>query len=108
MRMRFKALLLASVSLCAGAAFAQETSIFAGADQALGKQLIVEKKCAACHAVKFGGDGSGIYRPGARIQTAPALRSMVEQCNTELSMNLFPEEVTAIAAVLNERHYKFR
>lgn len=108
MNLSFKPLLLAGLVLCVEAALAQEAAIFAGADQALGQQLIEDKKCAACHAVKFGGDGSGIYRPGARIKTAKALRSMVEQCNTELSMHLFPDEVTAIAAVLNARHYQFR
>jgi hypothetical protein len=33
---------------------------------------------------------------------------MVEQCNTELNLSLFPDEVTAIAAVLNQTHYRFR
>ena len=32
---------------------------------------------------------------------------MVEGCNTELKLQLFPEEVTAVAAVLNRRHYRF-
>jgi hypothetical protein len=36
------------------------------------------------------------------------LRGMVEQCNTELNMGLFPEEVTAIAAVLNRDYYRFK
>ena len=94
------------LSLGAAASQAQSAAIFVGADMALGKQLIEEKKCAACHQVKFGGDGSAVYRPGERITTAGALRGMVEQCNTEMSLGLFPEEVTAIAAVLNQRHYK--
>jgi len=32
---------------------------------------------------------------------------MVEQCNTELNLGLFPEEVTSVAAVLNRDHYRF-
>jgi hypothetical protein len=32
---------------------------------------------------------------------------MVEQCNTELNLGFFPEEVTAVAAVLNRDHYRF-
>lgn len=95
-------------ALVASAAYAQSAAIFEGADMALGRQLIEEKKCATCHQAKFGGDGSAVYRPGERISTAGALRGMVEQCNTELGMGLFPEEVTAIAAVLNQRHYKIR
>ena len=95
-----------ALAFCATASQAQGAAIFEGADIALGKQLIEEKKCAACHQAKFGGDGSAVYRPGERITTAGALRGMVEQCNTEMGMGLFPEEVTAIAAVLNQRHYR--
>ncbi len=33
---------------------------------------------------------------------------MVEGCNTQMNLGLFPEEVTAIAAVLNRDHYRFK
>lgn len=85
-----------------------EPTIFRDADLKLGEKLIAENKCTACHQQKFGGDGSGIYRPAGKINTPGFLRGMVEQCNTELSLGLFPEEVTAIAAVLNRDHYKFK
>ena len=87
---------------------AQGAGIFAGADLALGEQLMREHRCAACHRGKVGGDGSAIYRPAGRINTAGFLRGMVEQCNTELRLALFPDEVTAVAAVLNRDHYRFR
>lgn len=90
-----------------GAAMAQGTPIFREADLALGEKLIQEHKCSACHARKVGGDGSAIYRPQGRINNAGALRGMVEYCNTELSLSLFPEEVTAMAAVLDRDHYHF-
>lgn len=86
---------------------AQEPAIFQGADLRLGAQLLAEHKCAACHQQKVGGDGSAIYRPAGRIQSAGLLRGMVEHCNTELNLGLFPEEVTAVAAVLNRDHYRF-
>jgi hypothetical protein len=82
--------------------------IFRDADLVLGERLIAEHKCNECHARKAGGDGSAIYRPRGRIVTAGLLRGMVEQCNTELNLALFPEEVTAIAAVLNRDHYRHR
>lgn len=85
-----------------------EPEIFQGADLALGEKLIAEGKCAQCHAQKFGGDGSAIYRPEERVNTAGILRGMVEQCNSELNLGFFPEEVTAVAAVLNRDHYKFK
>ena len=56
----------------------------------------------------MGGDGHAIYRPAGRINTPSALRTMVEYCSTELKLQLFPEDVEAIAAVLNRDHYHFR
>ena len=70
-------------------------------------RLIAEHRCVACHAGKVGGDGSAIYRPRGRISTPGFLRGMVEQCNTELNLGMFPEEVSSVAAVLNRDHYRF-
>lgn len=95
--------------LAANSALAQSAAeIFKGTDLALGERLIKEHRCAECHRSKFGGDGSSIFRPAGRINTPGFLRGMVEQCNTELNLGLFPEEVSAIAAVLNRDHYRFR
>ncbi len=82
-------------------------TLFAEADLPLGERLIRENRCAECHSRKFGGDGSQVYRPEGRISTPGFLRGMVEQCNTELNLGLFPEEVTSVAAVLNRDHYRF-
>lgn len=92
---------------CAAGAHAQMPPEFKGADLKLGEKLIAEHKCVACHTQKVGGDGSAIYKPAGRINTPGYLRGMVEQCNTELNLGLFPEEVTAVAAVLNRDHYRF-
>lgn len=89
-------------------ALGQGASIFVGADIAQGQRLIAEHKCVACHQQKVGGDGNAIYKPAGRINSAGFLRGMVEQCNTELNLGLFPDEVTAVAAVLNRDHYRFR
>ncbi len=77
------------------------------ADLALGQKLIKEHACTACHARKVGGDGSAIYRPKGRIGTPNALLAMVEMCSTELNLGLFPEDVLAVAAVLQRDHYRF-
>ena len=84
------------------------SELFRGADLALGEKLIQEHRCVACHVSKVGGDGMSIYRPAGRINTPGFLRGMVEQCNTELNLGLFPEEVSAIAAILNRDHYRFK
>ena len=82
--------------------------IFRGADMSLGRRLIVENRCNECHSTKVPGDGSAIYRPKGRINTPGLLRGMVEQCNTQMSLGMFPEDVTAVAAVLNRDHYRFK
>lgn len=99
----------AALVLAAPAAWSQAgAEIFRGADLALGERLLNENRCTECHRSKVGGDGSAIYRPQGRINTPGALRGMVEQCNSQLNLTLFPEEVTAIAAVLNRDHYRFK
>ena len=82
--------------------------IFRGADMALGERLIAEHRCSACHSTKVRGDGAAIYRPKGRINTPGLLRGMVEQCNTQMSLGMFPEDVTAVAAVLNRDYYRFK
>jgi hypothetical protein len=77
------------------------------ADAAHGRRLIAQHKCSDCHARRVGGDGSAIYRPSGRIGRPAALLAMVELCNTELNLQLFPDDVAAIAAALNQAHYRF-
>lgn len=99
----------AGALLAGHAALAQPAAeLFKEADLTLGERLIKESRCMECHRSKFGGDGSSIFRPKGRINTPGFLRGMVEQCNTELNLGLFPEEVSAIAAVLNRDHYRFK
>jgi len=98
----------------AGALFAltqaalAQPALFKGADLKLGEQLMADHQCSVCHVRRVGGDGHAIYKPAGRINTPAFLRGMVEQCNTELNLGMFPEEVTAVAAVLNRDHYKFK
>ena len=99
-----------ALAVCAAlslGAFAQVPEIFKDADLPLGEKLMKEHACSTCHARKMGGDGSAIYRPAGRINTPAALRGMVDMCGNELNLGLFPEEVTAVAAVLQRDHYRF-
>lgn len=100
--------ILSLFTLALTSAGAQVPALYEGADLKLGAKLIAENKCSACHQQKVGGDGSAIYKPAGRVNAPGVLRGMVEQCNTELNLGLFPEEVTAIAAVLNRDHYRFK
>lgn len=109
---RWQRAALATLLLAGGATFlasqARAADIFKDADLALGQKLIAEHKCVACHVSKVGGDDSAMYKPQGKINTAGLLRGMVEMCNTTMNLGLFPEEVTAVAAVLNRDHYKFK
>lgn len=103
----FRCVLAVVLGVGVHAAGAQQPALFKDADLALGERLIAEHQCAACHQRRVGGDGSAIYRPQGRINTPGRLRGMVEQCSLQLNLALFPEEITAIAAVLNRDHYRF-
>jgi hypothetical protein len=96
------------LSCIAATAWAQVPHIFHGADLKLGEKLIAENQCSSCHMRRVGGDGSAIYKPKGRVNAPGVLRGMVEQCNTELNLGFFPEEATAVAAVLNRDFYKFK
>ena len=89
-------------------AHAQQHPLFKDSDLKAGEKLIAENQCNECHIRRVGGDGSAIYKPKGRINTAGALRGMVEYCNTELNLGFFPEDTNSVAAVLNKQHYKFR
>ena len=88
-------------------AWAQALHLYPDADLAAGTRLLAEHQCSACHARKVGGDGSAIYRPAGRINNPNSLLTMVERCNAELNLGLFPEDVLAVAAVLQRDHYRF-
>jgi hypothetical protein len=105
MKLRLVALVFClSVAVLAG----ELPALYQGADLALGEKLIAEHQCTACHQRKVGGDGMAIYRPLGKVNSLGALRGMVESCNQELNLGLFPEEVTSVAAVLNRDHYRFK
>lgn len=51
---------------------------------------------------------AAICRPQGRINTPGALRGMVEHCNLELNLALFPDEMTSFSAVLNRDHHRLK
>ena len=78
------------------------------ADASIGEKLHAQK-CVACHAQKFGGDGSKIYlRPDRLIHDRTALGQRVSMCSTMVKAGWFPEEETAVADFLAVRYYKFK
>jgi cytochrome c len=99
---------LPTLLLLCGAALGQVHPLYEGADLEVGQKLIADHQCDACHQRNVGGDGRAIYRPQGRINTPAALRGMVESCNTQLNLGMFPDEVNSVAATLNRDHYRFK
>jgi len=82
---------------------------FAAPDLANGK-TIDQQKCYACHAKKTGfGNGDMIYtRSDSKVKSIANLKKMVGICNTELRLDLFPEDEVDVVAYLNQQFYKFK
>jgi hypothetical protein len=81
----------------------------AAPDLANGK-AIDQQKCYACHAKKTGfGNGDMIYtRSDGKVKSLADLKKMVSLCNTELRLDLFPEDEADVTAFLNRQFYKFK
>lgn len=78
------------------------------ADPAAGKKLVEEKKCETCHHNKTLGDAKAIYlRKDRRVTSLEKLKAQVAACNSELNLQLFPDEEEHIVAYLDKTYYKF-
>ncbi|WP_114690368.1 hypothetical protein [Polynucleobacter necessarius] len=82
--------------------------VIAAPDLANGK-AIDQQKCYACYARKSGfGNGDMIYtRSDSKVKSLANVKKMVSLCNTELRLDLFPEDEADVAAFLNQQFYKF-
>ena len=81
---------------------------FAAGDPAEGRKIVAEKGCENCHANKTMGDASAIYlRKDRKVTSWEKLRARVALCNSELNLQMFPDEEEHVSAYLNEAYYKF-
>lgn len=95
--------------------FTVPTTVFAG-DAESGKELFhdveinatvngiayTEANCTTCH-------DQDVYTRSDRLSTSLVkLESFVERCNTNLDVGWFPEDVSDVAAYLNQEYYKFK
>jgi hypothetical protein len=89
--------------------FGLNLPIYAKPDITNGKK-IDQQQCYACHAKKSGfGNGDMIYtRSDSRVKSLQNLKTMVARCNTELRLDLFPEDEVDVIAFLNKQFYKFK
>lgn len=99
--------LAASIAMMFAMSFSHQA--IASPDLSNGKK-IDEQKCYACHAKKSGfGNGDMIYtRSDSKVKSLAKLKSQVALCNTELRLDLFPEDEADVVAYLNKQFYKFK
>lgn len=84
------------------------TPALAAPDAAQGAKLVAEKKCEACHEAKVAPGKGAIYqRKDRKVTSLDKLRSRVAMCNSELDLQLFPEDEAHIVEYLNKTYYKF-
>ena len=102
-------LLLIKLGFTFAAMFGLNVAVYATPDLASGKK-IDQQKCYACHAKKSGfGNGDMIYtRSDSKVKSLQNLKTMVAMCNTELRLDLFPEDEADVTAFLNKQFYKFK
>jgi len=73
-----------------------------------GKKLVEEKKCETCHNNKTLGDAKAVYlRKDRKVSSVVKLKAQVAMCNSQLNLQLFPEDEEHIVAYLNQAYYKF-
>jgi cytochrome c2 len=82
--------------------------VAAAPDAAEGKKLVAEKNCETCHHNKTLGDAKAVYlRKDRKVTSIEKLKAQVAVCNSELGLQLFPDDEEHIVAYLNQTYYKF-
>jgi hypothetical protein len=77
-------------------------------DAAQGAKLVAEKGCETCHHNKTLGDAKAIYlRKDRKVTSLATLKAQVALCNSELNLQLFPEDEDQIVAHLDRTYYHF-
>ena len=83
-------------------------AVHAAGDPVAGKKLVDEKKCEICHNNQTLGDAKAVYlRKDHRVTSWPKLKSQVAACNSQLNLQMFPDDEDDVAAYLNETYYHF-
>ena len=78
------------------------------ADADKGRAMVEEKKCEGCHHNKTMGDAKSVYlRKDRKVTSLEKLKAQVALCNSELNLQMFPDEEENVVAWLNQAYYKF-
>jgi hypothetical protein len=73
-----------------------------------GRKLVAEHGCESCHARKDLGEAKSIYlRKDRRVTSLAKLEAQVAVCNSELKLQMFPEDEAHVVAFLDHAYYHF-
>ncbi|MCK5811083.1 MAG: hypothetical protein KAH00_08325 [Cocleimonas sp.] len=67
-----------------------------------GKTIYTASECVRCHQTN-----EMFTRKDRKVKSLSELNSQVRKCDSQLSTNLFDDEIEDVVAYLNEAHYKF-
>jgi hypothetical protein len=80
----------------------------AAGDANEGRKLVAEKHCEDCHANKTMGDAKAIYlRKDRKVTSLEKLKAQVALCNSELNLQMFPDEEEHVVSFLDREYYHF-
>ena len=83
-------------------------ALHAAGDPVAGKKLVEEKKCEICHNNQTLGDAKAVYlRKDHKVTSWAKLKSQVAACNSQLNLQMFPDDEEDVAAYLNDTYYHF-
>lgn len=84
------------------------TLAVAAGDVDHGRKLVEEHHCESCHQAKILGDAKAIYlRKDREVTSMAKLKAQVAACNSQLNLQLFPEDEDDVAAYLDRTYYRF-
>lgn len=93
--------LLASAAIAADVESGKELYQEVDINQTINGVTYSNANCESCHE-------SSVYtRPDRLASSYAKLESYVERCNTNLDVGWFPEDVSDVAAYLNQEFYKY-
>jgi mono/diheme cytochrome c family protein len=78
------------------------SSVYADGNATKGKKIFAASECVRCHQTN-----KMFTRSDKKVKTLTALDSQVRKCDSQLSTNLFDDEIKDVVAYLNQAHYKF-
>lgn len=77
-------------------------SVFAEGNADNGKTIFADSECMKCHQ-----SDDKFTRSDRKVQSYPELDAQVRKCDSQLSTNLFDDEIKDVTAYLNAEYYHF-